>query len=210
MYRKFGINYIPIVNSVCRSELINLGQEFSIQDFREKRLALKHHFQQKLAKRLADDYGIDLFELYMEQISFQTEINNLNLKRVLNNIYNEKALHEKNISIILKHTEFLVNELRNQALLLSKSAELKSKYEVLKVETTNYNARLEMAHIDGLSKNVQDLGFSSEPVNATKKIMSFCWTSSLVNNKNVRFFQPDNLNKQESNLFLYNSIGIMH
>ena len=198
------------MNSVCRSELINLGQEFSIQDYRERRLVLKQYFQQKLTKRLGDDYGIDLFELYMEQVSFQTEINNLNLTRVLNNIYNEKALHEKNISIILKHTEFLVNEMHNEALLVSKSAELRSTFEVLKVETTNYNARLEMAHIDGLSRSVQELGFASEPVNATKKIMSFCWTSSLVNNKNARFFQPDNLNKQDSNLFLYNSMGIMH
>ncbi len=68
LYRKFGTDYVPVVTGVLRSEIINICQKFSIKDFRLKRSEIKHQLKNKLGQRLAIDYDINLYEIFVDQV----------------------------------------------------------------------------------------------------------------------------------------------
>ena len=90
----FTFNYNDIVIKISRTTLVNVGHEFSVQDYRVKRLRISDRFEQALRETLAKEH-IRLFEVYLHEIKFSSRINKVNELRLLNDIYNEKAVAEK-------------------------------------------------------------------------------------------------------------------
>jgi len=95
-YRKFGIKDTElIIKSVFRSELMNQGLKFSVEDYRTKRVTIVKALREKLKERLKESYFINVINVFMDRLTFTQEINRLNLLVVLNGVYNEKALNEQ-------------------------------------------------------------------------------------------------------------------
>jgi hypothetical protein len=197
--------------NVCRSELLNHGQKFSLTDYKEKRVEVKKYLKEKLSQRFEKDYGILLNDIFIEQITFEKVINDLNLKRILNDIYNEKAEYEKDVALIFKETEFEIKKLQDQALAISKMAEHNGTNEILKIEKTQFKANMEFAHLEGLTSTLTGLNFPlKSSINDTKRALSYCWVSSLSKNENLKIFNP-NAESGSSNMnpFENANIGIM-
>ena len=167
--------------SVCRSELQNLGQQYSIDDFRLKRHIINRQLKVKLAERLSADYGIKLHDLLMQRLQFSNRINSLNLKRMIVGIQNEQAQHTKTTTLIRKETEYQVNLLKNKARIERETAELIGNNTILRMDQIYFETKLELANLEGLTINLKGLDFFSLP-DRQKKILSFDWVSSLVNN----------------------------
>ena len=196
LYTKFGPNYEDIIMSVSRSELMNAGQQFSIDDYRAKRLKVRKHLKERLAKRLAEDYSVILFDLYLDKLQFTDEINQLNLKRMLNGIYNEKAVYEKQTVVTREETLLKTQALRNQATLILQSAELEANYTYLKFAQVNQETLLEKTFVGYLNRSYNDLNFydggAAKAASNKKIMMSYCWLSSLLNCKgNVTYYLMD-------------------
>jgi len=185
LYRTLGSSYVPTIYNVCKSEMINLAHEFSIVDFRTRRAYIKTYLKKGINKKLKEKYGINLFDVFLEQIQFDKTINNINLKNVMNDIYNEKAMADKDTAVAYQETKVIVKRLQNEARAVTSVAKLNSTYEVLKIEKAQYDRVIELTHCDGLSNNYKELGFDSQ----VNKI-SFCWMNQLVYNEKIRFHTP--------------------
>ena len=104
-YRKFGIQDVQnIIKSVFRSELMNQGLKFSIEEYRTKRVSIVKNLREKLKERLKNDYFINVINVFMERLTFTQEINRLNLLVVLNGVYNEKAQNEQQSEFVNLNT----------------------------------------------------------------------------------------------------------
>ena len=180
----FGTDYRSLIVSVCRSELQILGQQYSIDDYRLKRVIIKSELKARIARRLSADYGIKLHDLLMQQLRFSRLINALNLKRMILGIQNEEAESTKTTNMIRKETEYLTNLYKNKAHLERQTAELVGNNTILRMDQIFFETKLEMANLDGLTMNLKGLGFFDLP-DKQKKILSFDWVSSLVNNDNL-------------------------
>ena len=196
IYRTFGTEFDPIVASVCRSELINAAQIFSIEDFRTKRLEIKTHLKKRLAKRLSDDYSMILFEFFVDSLSFTKEINRLNLLRTLNDIYNEKAVYEKLTNMTTEETRVQVEKIRNKASVVLSGATLNAQHVVVGRSQTDLEYKLETTHLSGLNVSLSELEFTTSARGGDRsaqlqRMMSFCYVSSLIYNQNVTFFERD-------------------
>ena len=121
---------------------------------------------------------------------FDKVINDLNLKRVMNDIYNEKAKYEKLTAITYKQTEVLVTVLQNKALEITENANNNGSYGVLKIEQAYYDRIIELTHIEGLAENLDGLEFVGD-----KHKMSFCWVNSLVYNDKIKYYQNNMVNE---------------
>lgn len=209
LYRMLGSDYEKTIFHVSKSELLNAAQEFSISDFRSHRTHVKNYLKTKLKRKLKDDYGIDMFEIYLEKISFDKLINNINLKNVMNQILNEKAEHEKATALVYKNTQVQVIKLKNLAREINSMAIQNGTYGIINPEKANFDKIIELQHIAGLKNNTDGLGFTDQ-----KKKISFCWMNSLVYNDKIIFFDSESTNPNaESELTPYNnglslSIGI--
>lgn len=190
LYRKLGDQYRVTIYKVCLSSVINSAQEFSISQFRSNRNEIKNHIKSRLTTKLRDEYGIEVFDLYLKDIDFDRVINALNLKRIMNVIWNEKALADKKTAIIYAETDVLVVALRNEAFEITENANNKGEFEVMKIEQTNYDRSLEMTHIEGLKANLEGLDIED-----VKHKMSFCWVNSLVYNDKIRMYQNNRVNE---------------
>ena len=142
----------------------------------------------KLKQRLSKDYSIDLFEIFFHQLTFPEEINNLNLLRVLNQIYNEKAMHEKQSNITAYQTNYLVRSIRNEAELALGKANLEANNTIVKTSQVDLNFKLEQTHATELNNNLRALDFySGDPKESMKRIVSFCFLNSMINNQKFIF-----------------------
>ncbi len=191
-YRKFGLNYRPLIASVCQSELMNVGLKYSLNEYRTKRHEIKEHLKLKLKERLEKDYSINLFEIFFHKLTFPEEINNLNLLRVLNQIYNEKAMYEKQSSITTYQTNYLVRAIRNEAELAVGEANLVANNTIIKTSQIELDFKLEQTHASELNKNLRALDFySGNPKESIKQIVSFCFLNSMINNQKFIFHAAD-------------------
>jgi len=181
LYRNFGSDYQKIIMSVCRSELQILGQQYSIDDYRLKRTIINYNLKVKLMQRLSADYGIILHNLLMQRLQFSSRINALNLKRMIVGIQNEQAQHNKTTNMIRQETEYQINLIKNKALIERQTAELIGNNTILRMDQIYFETKLELANLEGLTMNLKGLDFFSMP-DRQKKILSFDWVSSLVNN----------------------------
>jgi hypothetical protein len=194
LYRKFGDNFVPIVNRVITSELMNAGQIFSIEDFKTKRNNIKTYLKEKLTKRLKNDYQMNLFDLYFSDLKFTPEIDRLNLLRTLNGIYNEKAIYDRITNITIAETKLQIESIRNEARIILSQAEANAYNETLKKEKINYDFRIESVHSSMLNNSLDQLGFyqqDKQTVNRqfiSKRILSFCYLSSLINHDKLVFY----------------------
>ena len=104
-YRKFGVQDIQnIIKLVFRSELMNQGLTFSVEEYRTKRISIVKTLREKLKDRLKNDYFINVINVFMERLTFTQEINRLNLLVVLNGVYNEKAQNEQQSEFVNLNT----------------------------------------------------------------------------------------------------------
>jgi CYTH domain-containing protein len=167
--------------SVCRSELQILGQQYSIDDYRLKRTIINYNLKVKLMQRLSADYGIILHNLLMQRLQFSSRINALNLKRMIVGIQNEQAQHNKTTNMIRQETEYQINLIKNKALIERQTAELIGNNTILRMDQIYFETKLELANLEGLTMNLKGLDFFNMH-DRQKKILSFDWVSSLVNN----------------------------
>lgn len=199
IYRTHDIHYGQVIYRICKSSLINHAQEFAIKDFRSRRMEIKTYLKEKIKLRLKEE-GINLFNIYMEEISFDKLINEINLKSIMNKIYNEKAEAEKTTALIHKQTEVEVTVYKNKARAAYGIAKQNGTYGTLQPEKTNYERTVELVHIKGLKESMDGLGFSS-----LKEKISFCWYNSLVYNDKIKYWHPNDFNKVDSPLSPYNN-----
>ncbi len=190
MYRTLGVKYARVIHKVCLSEIINTAQTFSIEDFRTKRSYIKKTLKTRLTSRLRTDYGINLFDLYFDSVKFDKILNELNLKRVMNDVLNEKAEYEKITAVTYKQTDVLVTELNNKARILTVNARNNGSLGVMKIEQANYDRIIESTHIEGLKENLNGLDIVD-----VKHKMSFCWVNSLVYNEKIKYYQNNRVNE---------------
>lgn len=195
-YRKFGNGYKKILHSICKSELLNFGLKFSIDDFRTNRVKIRTYLKEKLKQKLENEYLVDFFELYFDKIKFTSEINRLNLLRMLNGIYNERAVYDKQSNLTRAETELQVQIFKNKANEILEKAKTEANNLVIKKQETDSIVRLEFVHLNGLNTSVYglDLFKSYKPIqssNETQKVLSFCYLNSLINNDKIRILTPD-------------------
>ncbi len=170
--------------------MINLAQAFSIEDFRTKRASIKRTIKSRLTDRLKTDYGIRLFDIYLDSVKFDKVINDLNLKRVINDILNEKEEFVKEIELTYAETQVLVTDLNNKAAVLTENANNNATLGVMRAEKANYDRIIESAHIIGLKENFDGLNIVDN-----KHKMSFCWVNSLVYNEKIKYHQNNRVNE---------------
>lgn len=194
MYRNFAGEYRPIIEAVSKTVLLNHGLEFSVEDYRTRRIEIRNYLRDRLKEKLETKYGIKLLDVYLGRIAFTSQINNLNLLRMLQGIYNEKASYDKQTNVTRAETWQLINKLKNEARYVVKSAQARAAHEVLKIEEVNRDIRLEMTHLAGLNGSLSQLSFidARRQKADTQKAISFCYLSALINNDNVRFIQRTN------------------
>lgn len=194
-YRKFGEkNHTNLLRSVMRSEIMNDGLKFSIEDFRTKRAFIVKSLREKVVKRLKNDYFINVLSVFMEKISFTEKINSLNLLVVLNGVYNEKAFNEQQSEFVSLKTKVMVNKIQNEAKLELQKADLVANYTVIEVAKTQANFMLEMSYLKKLTQSLKELNFFTDKVKTkaeSQRAMSFCYLSSLINtNSSVNYYAP--------------------
>lgn len=195
--------------SVCKSELQILGQKFSIDDYRIKRIEIKRYFKEKIIERLKMD-GLKLHDLLMLQLRFTNRVNSVNLKRMIVGIQNEEAVYNKTSQMIRQETEYQTEILKNKAKLERETALLIGNNEKVRMETIETNAKLEFAILDNLSTNLKKLDFyNSNTRNNTKRIISFCWVTSLLYMKDNLNFYNNELQLSSAPLGFSPSLGLI-
>ncbi|RNA32575.1 hypothetical protein BpHYR1_038701 [Brachionus plicatilis] len=189
-YRKFGSDPESLIKSVCLSEIQNIGQKFSIESYRERRLNVRDFFRKQLKKRLENDYFIKFHNLYVHQIKFTKVINNLNLVRMLNGLYKEKAEYEKLTNLTIAETARVVRSVKNAAKEIVENAKANADNLILKKAKYDLYTEMENTHLKYLNRSLSKLFFSTKTQNDTQKTLSFCYLSSLINNENIRIIKP--------------------
>ena len=134
MYRNYTHDYRPVIEAVSKTILLNHGLEFSVDDYRTKRAHIRSSLRARLKTKLERDYGVRVLDVYLGRITFTKEINSLNLLRMLNGIYNEKASYDKQTNMTRAETQYKINVLKNEARLAIESAESRALNQVLKVK----------------------------------------------------------------------------
>ena len=194
-YRKFGqIEHGSLLKSIFRSELMNEGQKFSVEDFRTKRVEIVRTLKEKIKERLRKDYFINVINLFMDKLSFTQEINRLNLLVVLNGVYNEKAINEQQNEFVNLETRVMVNKIQNEAKLELEKADLVANYTVIEIAEKEADFILEVSYLKMLTKSLKELNFFKEKVTnkaESQRTLSYCYLSSLINtNSSVKFHSP--------------------
>lgn len=109
---------------------------------------------------------------------------------MLNGIYNEKALYDKQTNVIRAETAVKRNVLQNEANFSIAAANAKASNEIQKIEEINKYSKLELVHLSGLNTSLSQLNFyQTRTKSDIQKTISFCYFSSLINNDKVRFIQ---------------------
>lgn len=205
LYRNHGTNYEQVIHNVCKSEILNQAQTFSINDFRKNRPEIKEFIAEKIREKLETEYGLKLFNFFMNELIFDKTINEINLKNILNDILNEKAIYDKNTIMAETETQRLVKEYKNLARVIYVGATLNGTYGVIKPANAEYDEILQTALSESLVKSYEGLGMSNDKIK-----MSYCWLSSLVYNPKVKFYQPSTSEETNTNKGPYaNPISII-
>lgn len=200
LYRNHGTNYQKVIHNVCKSEILNQAQTFAINDYRRKRPEIKEFIKEKVRDKLEKNYGLKLFNLYMNELVFDKSINEINLKNVLNSVLNEKAVYDKNTAIAEVETQRLVKEYNNLARIVYVGATLNGTYEIIKPANVEYDQVLQMALSESLVESFEGLSMGDDKIK-----MSFNWMSSLVYNPKIRFYQLNTSDKASTNQGPYSS-----
>lgn len=198
LYRNHGTNYEKVIYNVCKSEILNQAQTFSLDDFRRKRPEIKAFIAEKLREKLKDQYGLKLFNFFMNELIFDKTINEINLKNILNEILNEKAIYDKNTVIAQTETQRLVKEYKNLARVVYVGATLNGTYGIMKPANAEYDVTIQTALSESLVKSYEGLGMNNDKIK-----MSYCWMNSLVYNPKVKFHQPSTNDQSNINEGLY-------
>ncbi len=186
LYRKYTINYEPIVKKIIESTVMNEVQVFSVNDFREKRAAITDLLNEKLKQKLADAH-IRLGRIYVGQISFPQRILDLSLKRMIETILNEKAYYEKETSITQQNTTAMVESIKNLAKENIVNAQTNAKDFIVRRAHLDYEYKLDMLNVELLNQTLAQLDFPSPDTNEAKqKRMSFCYFYALSKMTNLR------------------------
>ena len=204
LYRNHGSEYHEVIYKVCKNEVLNQAQTFSLDDFRKNRPAIKESIKEKLAEKLRNVYGLGLFNFFINELVFDREINKIYLKNTLEAIYREKALYDKNTALAEMETERLVKEYKNLARVVSVGATLNGTYGVVKPSQTDYDRVMELALSESLTSNYQSLGMDNDQIK-----MSYCWMNSLVYNPKVKFYQPSTNSETNTKQGVFDSNSII-
>jgi hypothetical protein len=195
LYRKFEYDYQNVIQRVARSAVLNEGQQFTIIDYRSERAKIYRILQIKL-KQIFKDNHLTFLNLFVSSINFGKQINELNLKRVLNDIYNEKAKYTKQIALIWAQTDVLVNDFKNQARFILANATYSS-VNIVKSSTIDYSYKMEIIHADQLNESLNELNFRNTSSKAVlKQRLSYVYFYSLINHKNLNVFSQDLIQKK--------------
>jgi hypothetical protein len=182
---------------------MNSGVAFSLDEYRKNRTEIRVFLREKLRATLESKYHVKMLDLYMGRIVFSRTIDNLNLLRMLNGIFNEQASYVKETNLIRAETNMKINELKNEVKYTIASAQSNAENQITKLGKINKYRTLELAHLTGLNNSLNQLSFNvaaGQKVDI-QKAMSFCYANSLVNNENVRFIDTNKLlNKAYLNL----------
>lgn len=111
---------------------------------------------------------------------------------MLNGIYKEKAEYQKITNLTVAETSRLVRSVKNEAKKIIENAKANANNLILKKANYDLNLKIEYIHLKYLNSSLDDLNFSKKSMNDTKKILSFCFLSSLINNQNIRFINTRN------------------
>lgn len=126
-----------MIEAVTKTVLLNHGLEFSIDDYRTRRTYVRDSLRNRLKRKLEGEYGLRLLDVYLGRISFTKEINHLNLLRMLNGVFNEKATYDKQTNVTRAETQVRVNQLKNEAKLEYEYAQAKAINQVRKIQEVN-------------------------------------------------------------------------
>lgn len=196
LYRKFGNDYKPVISSVARSTFFNEGQKFTIKDYRSERdkiyKTLKAHFKEVFGK-----YHFNLLNIYLKSISFGKTINDLNLKRVLNDIENEKAVYTKQIALTIAETELQVVNYKNQARYTISNATATSNAAV-KSSNIDYSYIMENIHSAEFNYTLNELNYKiGSNKNVLKQRLSYIYLYTLMNHKRLVIYPHDYLTQKK-------------
>jgi hypothetical protein len=192
-YRNFGSDFESFIGNVAQSHILNFGQQFSIKNYRESRINVKNSMKESL-KLLFSNYSLNFFELYMDRLQFQTEINDINLLRVLNTVYNERAINDKTEAMIRQETHTQVSFINHSKDLILETAYAHANYTSIRTAQSESNRILESQHWQLMNHSVTELDFRKvSPKYDQKKLnqltMSFCYLSAITYNENIIFSQ---------------------
>ena len=199
LYRKYGTDYEGIAERLSRSELTIHGADYNIDAYRLKRVTVKNQLTKMLRKRLNDELGANLLDLYIHELRFSKVVNDKNLVRELNTIYNEQARHVKDSAVINSETNLQVQRYKNQAKLIIKTAEYQANNTLVKIEEISAENLLEKAHLTGYNKSLENLGFSTirNETERQQRTMSFCWVSTLLYHPRLNYINADGFKKDQ-------------
>lgn len=192
MYRKFSDEYDKIIKNVIKSLILNEGQQFTINEYRTQRLNITTILKSKLEEQLKQ-YHMKLLNVYLLRINFDKLINNLNLKRVLNDIYNERAKHIKTIKLTVAETNLQINNYKNKAKYEIEYANCASNNVILKNSTINYGYTLEIVRNQQFNQTLNELNFIGVNRNEVlKQRLSYIYYYTLLYHDKLNIFRnPD-------------------
>lgn len=178
------------MNNVARSSVLSEGQKFTIVEYRSKRdmiyKALKGSLKELFAK-----YHFKLLNIYVASINFGREISGLNLKRVLNDIQNEKAVYTKKIALTIAETNVQVSEFKNKARYELSNGTAASNLFV-KSAGIDYTYVLENIHSAELNYSLNELNYKiGSYKNVLKHRLSYVYLYALLNHKQLVVYPHD-------------------
>ena len=177
---------------MARSAILNEGQKFSIQDYRSDRSKIYESLK-VLLKQLFSKNHFYLLNLYVKSISFGQEINSLNLKRVLNNIYNEKALYTKKIALTVAETELQINKYKNQVDFITANAKCLSQ-AIVKEADIDFSNNMESIHATQFNYSLNELNYTiGSNKKGLKQRLSYIYLYTLMNHDNLKIYPRDYL-----------------
>jgi hypothetical protein len=179
--------------------MFNEGQNFTIVDYRSERdkiyNTLKAHFKEVFGK-----YHLNLLNIYLKSISFGKTINDLNLKRVINDIENEKAVYTKQIALTVAETTLQVANYRNKARYTLSNATATSDAAV-KSSNIDYSYVMENIHSAEFNYTLNELNYKiGSDKNVLKQRLSYIYLYTLMNHKRLVIYPHDYLQKKVFNL----------
>ena len=183
---------------MARSAVFSEGQQFSIVDYRSERdkiyKTFKVHFKELFGK-----YHFNLLDVYLKSMSFGKTFNDLNLKRVLNDIENEKAVYTKQIALTVAETKLQVADFRNKARYVISNATANSNV-LVQSSNIDYSYIMENIHSAEFNYTLNELNYKigSRP-NVLKERLSYIYLYTLMNHKRLVIYPHDYLQNKVFN-----------
>lgn len=186
LYRIFGNDYENVTRNVAKSTIINEAQVFSIRDFRVNRLSISRILQSKLEPVLKQNH-LRMTNFFLHGIKFTKLINDRNLFRVLNGIYNEKAQYVKDALLYIKNTEAITQKIKVDAKYTTEIANQRAEFDLVKRSQINYERKTEIVQVDSLKETFEKLNItqSKNQSQTNQYFLSFCYFDMLAKKQNI-------------------------